>query len=327
MSDSLPEDAWVQSFQQSQPKQLQSSLQRRLATSTNHAQSLAELYKQRAQIEQTYADSLAKLARSAEQGSLIKGNKSGVDWDKSSGEARLWDVAIQDVAETSSAHSTLAAVLRTDFEQPIRDLPNKVVAWRRIGEQDGSLEKTLKEYEKVSSKLEKAKSKKADALQAELYQLTSSLSSLSPMVYTTYQRLDEQRLAGLKEILVRWGTVRGDMATRDGERAERAIASLLGWEPSEEVLAVGQRLGGMQPSRAASIAPSLSISSKFSLTLSRSFPADTRSRPPRIHKHQRYQRYRLFPSPDSQVKRLQQRSRWHQRHARSIQNDGSQTQR
>jgi tRNA A37 N6-isopentenylltransferase MiaA len=134
--------------------------------------------------------------------------------------------------------------------------------WRRIGEQDASLDKTLKEYEKTSAKLDKAshkaKSSKADALSSELDQLTSSLSSLSPMVYTTYQKLDEERLKGLKEVIVRWGTVRADMATRDGERAERAVAGILGWETGDEVLAVGTRLGGIGGARGAGSAPSIS---------------------------------------------------------------------
>lgn len=159
--------------------------------------------------------------------------------------------------------------MKTDFEQPIRELPSKIVAWRRIGEQDASLDKNLKDYEKVSAKLDKAsgksKSGKADAYQSELNQLTQSLSSLSPMVYTTYQRLDEQRLNTLKEIIVRWGTIKGDMAQRDGERAERAVGSLLGWETADEVLAVGQKLGGGTGggSRAGSAAPSLGGTRKY----------------------------------------------------------------
>jgi septal ring factor EnvC (AmiA/AmiB activator) len=142
----------------------------------------------------------------------------------------------------------LSAIIKTDFEQPLRDLPSKIVSWRRIGDQDASLEKTLKDYEKTSSKLEKAsqksKSGKTDALSNELSQLTSSLSSLSPMVYTTYQRLDEERLRTLKEILVRWGTIRADMSQRDGERAERSVAVLVSLETQDEVLAVGRKLGG-----------------------------------------------------------------------------------
>ena len=140
-------------------------------------------------------------------------------------------------------------MIRTDFEQPLRDVPNKIIAWRRIGEQDASLEKTLKEYEKTSVKLEKAssrsKSNKTEALSSELNQLTSSLSSLSPMVYTTYQRLDEERLRILKEVVVRWSTVRADMAQKNGERAERSVATLISWETSDEVLAIGRKLGSL----------------------------------------------------------------------------------
>lgn len=170
--------------------------------------------------------------------------------------------------QTSTSHSTLSALLKTDFEQPIRELPSKIVAWRRVGEQDSSLDKNLKDYEKVSAKLDKAAGKKAgkaDAYQQELNQLTQSLSSLSPMVYTTYQRLDEQRLSTLKEIVVRWGTIKGDMAVRDGERAERSVGNLLGWETGDEVMAVGQKLGGGAGggSRAGSAAPSFGAAPSF----------------------------------------------------------------
>lgn len=142
----------------------------------------------------------------------------------------------------------MSALIRTDFEGGIRDLPSKSISWRRIGEQDASLDKTLKDWEKTSGKLDKAASKsksgKADQLQGELNQLTQSLSSLSPMVYTTYQRLDEERLRKLKEFVISWFTAKADAAGRDGERAEAAVASLIGWETSEEVESVGRRLGG-----------------------------------------------------------------------------------
>ncbi|WWC58213.1 uncharacterized protein I303_100749 [Kwoniella dejecticola CBS 10117] len=247
MSELLPEDTWVNNFLPTPPRPLLSALQRRLHTSTTHVNALAEVYKQRAQIEATYAESLSKLAKTAEQGGLS--GKSGNEWEKASGEGRLWDSVISELSETSASHSTLSAMLRTDFEQPLRDLPSKVIAWRRIGEQDASLDRTLKDYEKVSGKLEKAqqkaKSSKADQLHSELNQLTAQLASLSPMVYTTYQRLDEERLRTLKEVIVRWGTVKGDIATRDGQRAEGIIANLLSWETSEEVLGVGRKLGNI----------------------------------------------------------------------------------
>ncbi|WVQ80255.1 hypothetical protein IAT38_002360 [Cryptococcus sp. DSM 104549] len=246
MSDTLPDDAWVNSFLASSPRPLLSALQRRLHTSTAHTNALAEIYKQRAAVEAAYAEGLTKIARLAEQGGMT--GKTGNDWGKSSGEARLWDSVISELAETSASHSTLSALLRSDFEQPLRDLPSKIVAWRRITDQDTSLDKTLKEYEKTSSKLEKASSKgkssKVEPLQQELNQITQSLSSLSPMVYTTYQKLDEERLRALKEIVVRWATIKGDMATRDGQRAEAIVGSLLSWEAGEEVLIVGKKLGG-----------------------------------------------------------------------------------
>ncbi|ORX34767.1 Muniscin C-terminal mu homology domain-domain-containing protein [Kockovaella imperatae] len=244
MSDALPEDTWVNAFLSASPRPLQAALQKRLQASQTHVTALQELFKQRAALETQYADGLAKLAKNAEQG-LLNG-KGGVEWEKSGAETKIWNSVVSELSETSSAHSTLAALIRTDFEQPIRDIPSKSVAWRRIGEQDSSLEKTLKDYEKTAGKLDKAQSKskggKADSLQSELNQLTSNLSSLSPMVYTTYQRLDEDRLRALKEIIVRWGTVRADVAQRDAERAERAVAVMVSWETPDEVLRVGRQI-------------------------------------------------------------------------------------
>ncbi|OCF36197.1 hypothetical protein I316_02070 [Kwoniella heveanensis BCC8398] len=266
MANALPEDAWVNCFLPTPPRPLLTALQKRLHASTTHLNALAEVYKQRAQIEATYAESLSKLAKTAEQGGLS--GKSGNDWDKASGEGRLWDSVISELAETSASHSTLSAMLRTDFEQPLREMPSKVIAWRRVNEQETSLDKTLKDYEKTSSKLEKAaqksKSSKAEQLQHELNQITSSLSSLSPMVYTTFQRLDEERLGTLKEVIVRWGTVKGDIATRDGQRAESIIAALLSWETDEEVLNVGRKLGSIGGS-----GPRLSVPDSAASTPSR----------------------------------------------------------
>jgi hypothetical protein len=97
MADSLPGDAWVQSFQTSSPKLLFDNLKRRLQGSTTHVTALSELYKQRSAIEAQYADSLAKLAKTAEAGGL--NGKQGTEWEKSGGEAKLWDVVLTDLVE------------------------------------------------------------------------------------------------------------------------------------------------------------------------------------------------------------------------------------
>lgn len=99
MSDSLPDDAWVNSFLPTPPRPLLNSLQRRLQASTTHINALAELYKQRAAIEAQYADSLSKLARTAESGGL--NGKNGVEWDKASGEGKIWDSVVSEIVEVS----------------------------------------------------------------------------------------------------------------------------------------------------------------------------------------------------------------------------------
>ncbi|KAK4688886.1 hypothetical protein P7C73_g1218, partial [Tremellales sp. Uapishka_1] len=251
----LPEDAWLNCFLSTPPRPLLTSLERRLHASNTHLNVLADVYRERAAIEATYAASLNKLAKTAESGGLS--GKNGNEWEKNSGEQKLWLSVLTEISETSTSHSTLSAILKTDYEQPLREMPTKIIPWRRVTEQEASLDKTLKAYEKTSTKLTKAKGGKADALSAELDSLTASLTSLSPMVYTTFQRVDEARLSGLKEVVVRWGTMRADMAARDGEKAERSVAALLGWETQDEVLEVGRKLGGVSGARGNAIPPSL----------------------------------------------------------------------
>lgn len=85
---------------------LLASLQKRLHASTAHLNALADIYKQRAAIEAAYADGLHKLARTAEQGGLT--GKAGNDWPRGSGEDRLWDSVLSELAEVRPAPSSCA---------------------------------------------------------------------------------------------------------------------------------------------------------------------------------------------------------------------------
>ncbi|CAK9779694.1 hypothetical protein CC85DRAFT_285156 [Cutaneotrichosporon oleaginosum] len=253
MSDALPEDTWSKEFQTANARPLLNSLQKRLQASTTHVHALAELYRERALIEQDYATKLSKLARSAEQGQLL--GKGGTQWDQHGGEAKLWDAVLGDIQETASSHSTLAATLKSDFEGPVRDLPNKILPWRSIHDKEANIDRLLKDNEKVNAKLQKALSKnsnKVGDLEADLSTSTHQISMQMPVLFCAYQRLDEERLRGLKEVVVRWATARGDMAARDGQRAEQTAAQLLSWEPQDEVVAIGVRLGSQAGGRGSS---------------------------------------------------------------------------
>ncbi|WOO84703.1 SH3-containing GRB2-like protein 3-interacting protein 1 [Vanrija pseudolonga] len=245
MADSLPQDTWINAFGGVPPRTLLSSLQRRQHASQTHVHALAELFRERAAIEQEYAAKLQKLARAAEAGQL--NGKGGIEWDRSGGEAKLFNSVLSDINETATAHSSLSQQLKSDFEQPVRDLPNKIEPWRHIGDLESSLDRTLKDQEKVHAKYEKAatkgKSAKTEQLSSELSDLGNSIKSLSPRAWITFQRLDEERLRALKEVVVRFATVRSDAANKEGERAASTLSNLLGWETSDEVITIGHRLG------------------------------------------------------------------------------------
>lgn len=96
-ADRLAEDAWSSEFQTGAPRPILNSLQRRLQASSTHAHALAELFRERAVVEQEYSAKLAKLAQAAESGQLL--GKNGVEWDRRGGEAKLWDAVVSDIQE------------------------------------------------------------------------------------------------------------------------------------------------------------------------------------------------------------------------------------
>ena len=118
MTDTLPEDAWLNSFLPTPPRPLQAALQKRLHASTTHVNSLAELYKQRAAVEAQYAESLSKLARSAEQGNLLP--KAGIEWDRSSGEGKIWESVLGEIAEVNiiCLHCSIADLVSCHRPRP-----------------------------------------------------------------------------------------------------------------------------------------------------------------------------------------------------------------
>ena len=107
MSDALPDDTWTNAFLSASPHPLQQALQKRQNASRTHVGALAELFKQRAAIEAQYSDSLAKLAKNADQG-LLNG-KGGTEWEKLGGEAKLWGGVVGEIQEVSAPWGMVVA--------------------------------------------------------------------------------------------------------------------------------------------------------------------------------------------------------------------------
>ena len=105
----------------------------------------------------------------------------------------------------------------------------------------------MKSWESAQTKLQKASKKggaKQQQAQADVEDLQSSLASLSPLVFTTYQKVDETRLAALKETAVRYGTTLAEITAKKGERAERQVGQLLTWDTRAECESVALSLAG-----------------------------------------------------------------------------------
>ncbi|KAL7412054.1 Muniscin C-terminal mu homology domain-containing protein [Mrakia frigida] len=221
------------------PRASHNLLQTRLSAAQKLNESLADVYKERAAIEQQYVASLQKLQskRGPSGGVGARGELGGL--------GNVWEMVWGEVAETASAHSNLEKKMRDEVEAPLRKMGNKG-DWGKLSLFDGNLDKTIKNLESCQTRFQKAQ-KKVDSSRKEktMSELSDAQSGLadaqqgwlieSPQVFGLYQAVEEGRLGEIKEILAKWETSRSDVAQREMEGSERVMMGILNWDTMEDL--------------------------------------------------------------------------------------------
>ncbi|BGP11174.1 hypothetical protein JCM10049v2_007073 [Rhodotorula toruloides] len=162
-----------------------------------------------------------------------------------------------EVVEQARVHDVWRNKLEKEVAGPLRSSLGKT-EWTRWNQAEGQLASSVKEYESLVDKVQKAQAKSTKSgksasskqlqSQSALSSLGSSLTSSLPSFLNQSQALDLSHQAFLKECLVKCGTIASDLGRERMEMGERLLVRVLGVDESAEAeewaLREGMKLGG-----------------------------------------------------------------------------------
>ncbi|GAA6036244.1 hypothetical protein JCM8097_006855 [Rhodosporidiobolus ruineniae] len=233
---------------------------------------LASYYHARAEIEDSYVKQLTKLqqrlhgpAKDSVFRDLDAFGLSSAEVDKQLGQgwAQVRRTLENEVGEVARVHEQWRKKAVDEVERPLEASLQKG-SWAAWNAAEQNLTSTVKEYEGVVDKVQKAQQKstrsgksassKLLTSQSHLSTLGSQLTSSLPAFLTSSQKLDLAHAAVLKEALTRAGTLTSDLGRERMEGGERVLVQVLSVDESAEAeewaLREGMKLGGSASSAA-----------------------------------------------------------------------------
>ncbi|BGP27441.1 fps/Fes/Fer/CIP4-like and SAFF domain-containing protein [Rhodotorula toruloides] len=258
---------YADSFSQSRsPASTFHAVDQRLSLSRALTSDLASYFHERILLEDAYIKSLNKLSqrlKGAGKETVFREIETFGVGD-SALEKQLgggWDGVKKqlegEVTEQARVHEVWRNKLEKEVEGPLRSSLGKT-EWSRWNQAEGQLASSVREYESLVDKVQKAQAKSTKSgksvsskqlqSQSALSSLGSSLTSSLPSFLNQSQALDLSHQAFLKECLVRCGTIASDLGRERMEMGERLLVRVLGVDESAEAeewaLREGMKLGG-----------------------------------------------------------------------------------
>ena len=151
-----------------------------------------------------------------------------------------WQTIVRATDELAESHSTLAARIGSDIEQPLRDYQVKNREMQAITTIQGNLYSMAKEVEDAQRKNERLKVKpgktsKASEASSELETANQQWSSQAPFVFEQLQALDESRVNHLRDVLTQFQTHEADLVERNRVTTESCLNVMLTISTSDEI--------------------------------------------------------------------------------------------
>ncbi|BFZ63262.1 hypothetical protein YB2330_004383 [Saitoella coloradoensis] len=198
---------------------------------------VAEWFRERAMIEETYAKSLSKLAAKP----LPNIDALGVF-------GSAW-VQVAGAAEgNAKAHHRLARKLDETIGHPLRDYSDRDPQWSEIKRMEQTLTACIRDIEAAESSLAKASKKKksngkaADA-QSQVVQARQAWESTAPMALEKFQAVDAARLANIQNLLVQYQTLEAEVAQETMRLTESVTNVVLSIDAEDEITAFAAKQG------------------------------------------------------------------------------------
>ncbi|ORY93491.1 hypothetical protein BCR43DRAFT_527035 [Syncephalastrum racemosum] len=232
MTDHLQAISYPDAFLTARPKDGYDVVQDHLKATRTLDEELSQYFKERAHIEDQYAQS------------LVKASKKFFVMDKTSlGKfAPTWELLYNELTEISTAHAVLAMKITEEIEKPLRSPASS--DFDRIKQMDPAVHRIVKDYDDTAKKGKKS-GDKAGTLLKRLKDGKSKGSSDAalarwvqegPTYLEHHQRLEEARLHRLKDLVEKFEQVQTDQMLKRMEICNATLMSANEFEPQAEML-------------------------------------------------------------------------------------------
>ncbi|KAI8383993.1 hypothetical protein BD560DRAFT_384530 [Blakeslea trispora] len=222
--------SFVATFLGGRPKVGFDSCQSRLASALKLNDELADYFRERAQIEDTYAKNIAKLTRK----NYIS-NKSTLGTF-----LPLWEALQAELDELSTIHTEYASAIVETVENPLRATISNNTDYTSIQSMNDYIQKVAREYDDLESKIQKAKkSSKSEAKAVEYSNLKdqrfAEWQKNGAEYLERHQAMDEFRLSHLKSLVHQFEDIQQHHAQRVIELSGHGIATAASLSVEEEI--------------------------------------------------------------------------------------------
>ncbi|KAJ3414574.1 hypothetical protein HDV05_006313 [Chytridiales sp. JEL 0842] len=250
-------------FSRGKPKDAAESLTNRLKKGRQIDAEMAEYFRERAAIEERYANDLSKLSK----------KHINVPKDQLGGFAELWDQVLLGTLELGQIHQALGASLMDKVERPLKSRADSDPDWVKQRQWESDLMKAVKEYEDDMKKAKRGdseskgmvffkKSKKTDAsANMSVESIKESFVNKSKALMDKAQSMDESRILVVKEVISHFATLLSDSFRRTSEIPDRLLAAALNIDIMNEIEMFCSKngmsdVGASTPTRKTSVAES-----------------------------------------------------------------------
>ncbi|KAF5093411.1 hypothetical protein D0Z00_004074 [Geotrichum galactomycetum] len=214
-------------------------LKSRIVSAEHLNSEVADWFKERARIEQIYAEELERLSHQTFSGL----QKSGLF-------EAVWMSILSSTRDNSKAASSFAHKIHHDVEQPLRHFSSQP-QWEDMKTLHKELETLAHTYQSNDDKLRKKSKHPDDETRAQW-------ESQAPYLLEQSEVIDESRLGYLKNSLTTFGTIEADYSDKSLKISEKILNNVLSFEPLDELAAFAAQVSkgeALQNSHHTFIAP------------------------------------------------------------------------
>lgn len=193
-------------------------LKSRIVAAEHLNSEVAEWFRERARIEQTYAEELERLSRKTFSGLQNSGLFEAI-----------WTSILSSTRDNSKAANSFSHKIHHDVEQPLKQFLLQP-QWEDMKTLHKELETLAHTFQSNDDKLRKKNKHPDDETRAQW-------ESQAPYLLEQTEVIDESRLGYLKNALTTFGTIEADYSDKSLKISEKVLNNVLSFEPLDDVAA------------------------------------------------------------------------------------------